>query len=63
MGLIELVVILALVGMALWAIQTYLPIDPTMKRVIHIVVIVVVVIYLLRVFGVLGHDIPVRPIR
>jgi hypothetical protein len=58
-GLIELVIVLALVGLALWALQTYVPMDAGIKKIIHIVVIVAVVIYLLRVFGLFGHDIPV----
>ncbi len=58
-GLIELLVVLAVVGLAVWAITTYIPMDPGMKRVIHIVAIVAVVIYLLKVFGIFGHDIPI----
>ncbi len=63
MGLLELVIILALVGVGLWALQTYVPMDAGIKRIIHIVVIVAVVIYLLRVFGIFGHDIPVHGVR
>jgi hypothetical protein len=58
-GLFELICILAVIGLALWALNAYVPMDPAIKRVIHIVVIVAVVLYLLRVFGIFGHDIPV----
>lgn len=53
MSLISLVVLLIVVGVILWAVNTYLPIDPTIKKIINIVVIVVVCIWLLSVFHIL----------
>jgi hypothetical protein len=59
--MIELVVGLALVGLILWAIESLVPMDPTIKQVIRVVIIICVVVYLLRVFGLIGsgRDIPV----
>lgn len=51
MSLITLVITLVVVGVLLWLINTYLPMDATIKRIINIVVIIVVVIWLLSVFG------------
>ena len=45
-GLIELVVILAIVGLALW-ILGQIPMDPTIARIIRVVVIVFVCLWLL----------------
>ena len=55
MPLISLVIVLIVVGVLLWLIQTYIPMDPTIKRIIHIVVIIAVVLWLLNVFGLLGE--------
>jgi len=53
MSLISLVVILIVVGVLLWLMNTYIPMDAQIKRIIQIVVIIVVVIWLLGVFGIL----------
>ena len=45
-GLINLVVVLAIVGLILWAIQQ-IPMDAAIAKVIRVVVIVVVGIYLI----------------
>ena len=48
MDLISLIIALILIGLILYVIETLLPIDPTIKRVIHIVIIVVVILWLVR---------------
>jgi hypothetical protein len=55
MSLLGLIIALVLVGLALWAINAYIPMEATIKRILNIVVIVVVVIWLLYVFGLLGE--------
>lgn len=45
---------LILIGLVLWFVQTALPLDPTIKRLIHAVVILLVVLWLLSAFGLLG---------
>jgi len=42
------------VGVILWLINTYLPMDGKIKSILNIVVVVAVVLWLLRGFGVLG---------
>jgi len=54
MPLINIVVILIVVGMLLWAVNTYIPMDRKIKNILNVVVIIVVVIWLLQAFGVLG---------
>ena len=54
MSLISLVVTLIVVGVLLWLVTTYIPMDPTIKKIITIVVIVACVLYVLGAFGVLG---------
>ncbi len=55
MSLITLVVTLIVVGVLLWLVNTYIPMDGKIKKVLNIAVMVVVVLWLLNVFGVWGH--------
>ncbi|MFL0672158.1 MAG: Thivi_2564 family membrane protein [Erythrobacter sp.] len=54
MSLINVIVILVVVGVLLWLINTYLPMDGKIKNILNIVVVIAVVIWLLQAFGVLG---------
>lgn len=54
MGLLSLIVILAIIGVVLWVINTQIPwIDANIKKIINIVVIIVVCLWLLSVVGLL----------
>ena len=55
MSLISVVVTLVVVGVALWLINTYIPMAGSIKSILNAVVIIVVAIWLLQAFGVLGH--------
>lgn len=55
MSLINLVVILVVVGLILWAINTYIPMQATMRKILNAVVVIAVVIWLLGVFGLIGN--------
>ena len=54
MPLINLVIVLIVVGVLLWLVNTYIPMDRKIKNILNIVVVIVVVIWLLQVFGVMG---------
>ena len=60
MSLVTIVITLIVVGVLLWLVNTYIPMDGKIKKVLNIVVVVVVVLWLLNVFGVWGH---VRDVR
>lgn len=51
MPLIQVVVILIVVGVLLWLMNAYIPMDAVIKRIINILVIVCVVLWLLSLFG------------
>ena len=55
MSLLGLIIALALAGFVLWAVNVYLPMEATIKKVLNIVVIAVVIIWLLYVFGLLDE--------
>jgi hypothetical protein len=53
MPLIHVVLVLVGVGVLLWLVNTYLPMDAKIKKILNIVVVIVVVLWLLRAFGIL----------
>jgi Fe2+ transport system protein B len=63
--MISLVVTLIVVGVLLWLVNTYIPMDGKIKKILNIVVVVCVVIWLLYAFGVMGRtgDIRVPQLR
>lgn len=53
MSLLNLVVILIVIGVLLYLVNAYIPMDATIKRILNIVVIIAVVLWLLKAFGLL----------
>jgi len=51
--LIHLVIVLIVVGVLLWAVNTYIPMDGKIKSILNVVVVIAVVLWLLQAFGVL----------
>ena len=60
MPLIQLVIILAVVGVILWLVNSYIPMQSTIKRILNVVVVIAVIIWLLSVFGVIGDISAIR---
>jgi hypothetical protein len=54
MPLLTVLIVLVVVGVILWLINNYVPMDRKIKNILNIVAVIVVVIWLLQVFGVLG---------
>jgi hypothetical protein len=52
--MLSLIITLVLIGVILWAVNAYIPMDYKIKNILNIVVVIAVVIWLLEVFGVLG---------
>jgi hypothetical protein len=53
-----------LVGVLLWAINTYIPMDPKIKKILNVAVVVIVVLWLMYVIGLLPlGDIKVPRVR
>ncbi|MGA7979296.1 MAG: Thivi_2564 family membrane protein [Chromatiaceae bacterium] len=51
MPLITLIVTLVVVGLILWLINNYIPMDGTIKKILNVVVVIAVILWLLSVFG------------
>jgi hypothetical protein len=52
--LVQIIVILVVVGLIMWLINTYIPMAGAIKSLLNIVVFVVLLIWILQVFGVIG---------
>ncbi|MCC7219285.1 MAG: hypothetical protein IT490_00965 [Candidatus Contendobacter sp.] len=54
MPLIQLIIVLVVFGVILWAINTYIPMDGNIKKILNVVVIIAAILFVLSAFGVLG---------
>lgn len=54
MSVLTILLVLIVVGVLLWLVNTYLPMDPKIKGILNAVVVILVVVWLLQVFGLLN---------
>ena len=52
MSIINVIIVLVVVGLILWLINRFIPMQSTIKSILNIVVIIVVILWLLRAFGI-----------
>ncbi|WFE74921.1 Thivi_2564 family membrane protein [Roseinatronobacter sp. S2] len=55
MPLMNLIVTLIVVGVLLWAVNTYIPMDRKIKSILNAVIVIAVILWLLSAFGILGN--------
>lgn len=55
MSLLAVVLTLIVIGVLLWLVCTYIPMQPAIKNIMIAVVVIAVVIWLLQITGMLGH--------
>lgn len=53
MSLITVLLVLIAVGVILWLVNTYIPMDANIKKIINIIAIILVVIWLLEALGII----------
>ncbi len=51
MTLVNLLLILIVIGILLWLVNSLIPMDKKIKKILNAVVVIVVVVWLLKVFG------------
>lgn len=51
MPLLQLVMVLIVVGVLLWLVNRFIPMQGTIKSILNAVVVIAVVLWLLNVFG------------
>lgn len=52
MGLIELLIIFAVIGFCAWLVLTYIPMPQPMKRVLVVVLVIALLVFVLHLFGI-----------
>lgn len=55
MPILTIVGVLIVVGVLLWLVNSYIPMQSSIKRILNAVIVIIVVIWLLKVFGLLGN--------
>ena len=55
MPLIQVAIVLIVVGVLLWLVNRFIPMQGTIKSILNAVVVICVVLWLLNVFGVLTY--------
>jgi hypothetical protein len=53
MSLLTIIVVILVVGVILWLVNSYIPMQRTIKGILNAVVVIVLVVWLLKEFGVL----------
>lgn len=51
MPLIQLVMVLVVVGVLLWLVNSFIPMQGSVKKILNAVVVIALVLWLLNVFG------------
>ena len=52
MPLISLIITLIVVGVLLWLVNTYIPMDPKINKILNVVIVIAVILWLLSAFGI-----------
>jgi len=55
LDLIQLCIVLIVVGVLLWLVNSYIPMDAKIKQILNIVVVIAVVLWVLSLFVGLPH--------
>lgn len=54
MPILNIIIVILVVGVILWLINRYIPMQHTIKNILNAVVVIVLVIWLLKIFGILS---------
>jgi len=55
MPLVQVLLVLVVVGVLLWLVNRFIPMQGTIKSILNAVVVIVVVLWLLNVFGLMHN--------
>lgn len=55
MPLLSILIVIIVVGVLLWIINSFIPMDRKIKQIFNIVVVIALVIWLLKAFGVFAY--------
>lgn len=52
--MINIIIVLIVVGVLLWLVNNYIPMDGKIRSILNAVVVIIVIIWLLQTLGLLG---------
>jgi len=55
MALLDILIAIIVVGVLLWIINTFIPMDHQIKKIFNLVVVLVLIVWLLKVFGLFSY--------
>lgn len=55
MPILTILLVIVIAGVLLWLINSYIPMQPTLKKLLNVVVVIIVIVWLLKVTGVLSY--------
>lgn len=56
MGLfLNILIVLIVIGLVIWLVTTYIPLDPAIKKIIQVAGILIALFYLLYALGLTNH--------
>jgi len=55
MPILTILIVLIVIGLLLWLVNTYIPMDAKVKQILNIVAIIAIIIWLLKAFGILAY--------
>lgn len=54
MPLVSLIIILVVVGLVMYLINAFIPLDPTIKQILNIAVVIFLIVWLIQALGLLS---------
>jgi hypothetical protein len=54
MPILNVLIILIVVGVLLWLVNSYIPMDSKIKSILNVVAVLLVLVWLLKVFGIIA---------
>jgi hypothetical protein len=55
MSLLSIILLIVIIGVVLWAINSFIPLDANIKKLLNVVIIIVLVIFLLKALGAFAY--------
>lgn len=55
MPVLTILLVVIIVGVLLWLVNSYLPMDGKIKNILNVVVVILLVVWLLKAFGVFDN--------
>ena len=60
MPILTILLVIVVVGVLLWALNSFVPMDPKIRSILNIVVVLLLIVWLLQVFGLIDGLLNVR---